>query len=108
MPESAGKRCLVALDMPSGPALYWVQLPADATVAVALVQARDLAGSGPAAAAIDWDGAATGVWGVRCERSAVLRDGDRIELYRPLTTDPRQRRRQRAVKARRGAKGPAR
>ena len=101
MPEHAGKRCLVALDLPSGPALYWLDLPAGATVAAALAQARSQAGSEPAVTAIDWEGAASGIWGVRCERSAVPRDGDRIELYRPLPADPRQRRRQRAGKARR-------
>lgn len=100
MPEGTGKRCLVALDATSGPELYWVDLPGDATVAAALVQARSQAGSDPAGTAIDWEGAATGIWGVRCERSAVPRDGDRIELYRPLPADPRQRRRQRAGKAR--------
>lgn len=100
MPEHAGKCCLVALDAAAGPRLYWVHLPGAATVAAALAQARSQAGSEPAVTAIDWEGAATGIWGVRCERSVVPRDGDRIELYRPLPADPRQRRRQRAGKAR--------
>jgi uncharacterized protein len=34
-----------------------------------------------------------GIWGRLCARSAVLKDGDRIELYRELPQDPRQRRR---------------
>lgn len=36
-----------------------------------------------------------GLWGALCERSDVLRDRDRIELYRPLRVDPKEARRQR-------------
>lgn len=112
MPESERKRCLVALDAAAGPVLIWMDLPADATVGAALAQARrgaqaDAAGS-MIDCLIDWDGRATGLWGVRCERSAVPRDGDRVELYLPLPADPRQRRRQRAGKGRPGARGRAR
>ena len=41
-------------------------------------------------------GAATGIWSRRCAADAVLRDGDRVELYRPLVIDPKQARRARA------------
>lgn len=34
-----------------------------------------------------------GIWGRVVERSRVLRDGDRVELYRPLKADPREARR---------------
>jgi uncharacterized protein len=34
-----------------------------------------------------------GVWGRRCVLTRVLRDGDRVELYRPLTVDPKEARR---------------
>lgn len=36
-----------------------------------------------------------GVWGRPCGREAVLRDGDRVELYRPLQVDPKEARRRR-------------
>ena len=36
-----------------------------------------------------------GVWGRKCPLSQTLRDRDRIELYRPLTVDPKEARRQR-------------
>ena len=36
------------------------------------------------------------VYGVRVDRQAVLHEGDRIELLRPLHTDPRDARRRRA------------
>ena len=78
-----------------------LSLPLDATIGAALLQAhRQLQAQG-IEAGIDWDSAATGLWGVRRERDAVPRDGDRIEVYRPLTVDPRRRRRQRAGEARR-------
>jgi putative ubiquitin-RnfH superfamily antitoxin RatB of RatAB toxin-antitoxin module len=34
----------------------------------------------------------------------VLRDGDRVELYRPLAVDPQEARRRRVAKARRAAR----
>ena len=44
-----------------------------------------------------------GIWGALCERSDVLRDRDRVELYRPLRVDPKEARRQRQ-QAQRGVK----
>jgi putative ubiquitin-RnfH superfamily antitoxin RatB of RatAB toxin-antitoxin module len=38
-----------------------------------------------------------GVYGERCEPSRVLRDADRVELYRPLVFDPQESRRRRAL-----------
>lgn len=37
-----------------------------------------------------------GIWGKIVARDAVVRDGDRVELYRPLEMDPREARRLRA------------
>jgi putative ubiquitin-RnfH superfamily antitoxin RatB of RatAB toxin-antitoxin module len=53
----------------------------------------------------DFDACAIGVWGREIERSALLRDGDRIEVYRALELDPREARRQLALvgKTMRGA-----
>ena len=101
MPEDARKLCLLALDVPQGPILCQLSLPADATIAVALLQARHQLQEKGIDAPIDWDRAATGVWGVQRDRSTVPSDGDRIELYLPLPADPRQRRRQRARATRR-------
>ena len=38
-----------------------------------------------------------GVFGEVCEDSRPLRDGDRVEIYRPLKHDPRTMRRERAA-----------
>ena len=95
VPEGARKRCLVVVDGRCGPLLRELQLPANATIAQALSELRTQLDAGPWDLAIDWDGGAVGVWGVRCGRQMIPGDGDRIELYRPLPDDPRQRRRQR-------------
>jgi uncharacterized protein len=91
--EHALKHCLLAIDAAAGPLLIEVDLPLEATILDALRQARATL---PAADGIDWDTAATGLWGQLRERSAVPRDGDRIELYRALSADPRAQRRARA------------
>ena len=39
-----------------------------------------------------------GIWGKAATADAELRDGDRIELYRPLIADPKEARRLRAKK----------
>lgn len=36
-----------------------------------------------------------GIWGRRCAARQVVRDGDRIEVYRPLVVDPKVARRER-------------
>ena len=36
-----------------------------------------------------------GIWGRACRPETPLRDGDRVELYRPLQVDPKEARRQR-------------
>ena len=47
---------------------------------------------------------ACGVWGRVQPLDHVLRDGDRVELYRPLTVDPKEARRLRYKKQQRGEK----
>jgi putative ubiquitin-RnfH superfamily antitoxin RatB of RatAB toxin-antitoxin module len=41
---------------------------------------------------------AVGIFGRRVAADAPLADGDRVEIYRPLVLDPKERRRQRARK----------
>lgn len=98
MIEGERKHCLIAIDAAAGPLLTELDLPRHASIADALAAAR---ANLPAPGGIDWEGGATGIWGQRRERSAVPRDGDRIELYRALSADPREQRRARA-RARRG------
>lgn len=39
------------------------------------------------------DGLSLGLWGRLCAPDTVLREGDRLELLRPLTVDPKEARR---------------
>lgn len=45
---------------------------------------------------IAWPGAPLGVFGRRVEPDRLLQEGDRVEIYRPLTADPKEVRRRRA------------
>ena len=65
-------------------------LPAGATVKDALRQTGWL-GADEAA----WEGLSVGVWGRKCALEHVLRDRDRVEIYRLLTVDPKVARRER-------------
>ncbi len=91
------KRCSVACDTPAGILLCELDLPDDATIAVALGAARRVLGD----SAADWEHAAAGIYGRVYSRTHIPRHGDRIELYRPLKLDPRAKRRARAAQVQR-------
>jgi uncharacterized protein len=98
------KRCTVAFATPGRQWLWPVVLHDGATVAEAL----DLARTQATGIDVPWN-ADVGIFGELCDRAAVPRDGDRIEIYRPLKADPKESRRARA-QARKAAqdRGPAR
>ncbi len=55
---------------------------------------------------IDLGGAnKTGIWNKLAKLDAVLRDRDRVEIYRPLLADPKEVRRQRAAEGKAMKKG---
>jgi len=90
------KKCTVAFATPARQWLWQLDLRDDATVADALAEARARSTQGPSGVdAVPWD-ADVGIFGELCDRGAVPQDGDRIELYRPLTSDPKESRRERA------------
>lgn len=68
-----------------------LRLPGGATVADAL-QASGMQARHPGHALGDLP---VGIWGAFCARDDLLRDRDRVELYRPLRVDPKEARRQR-------------
>jgi hypothetical protein len=70
--------------------LWPVGLPAEATIAAAIAAARRQAPE----VDVPWDSAPVGIFGEPRTRADIPADGDRIELYRPLREDPRQRRAQ--------------
>jgi putative ubiquitin-RnfH superfamily antitoxin RatB of RatAB toxin-antitoxin module len=95
------KHCLLAADTEEGVRLCELELPAAASVAEALTAARAMLGE----SGIEWDAPIVGLWGRRCALSEVPADGDRIEFYRALTSEPRERRRLQVQRARRRASG---
>ena len=64
-----------------------LKLPAGSTLADAV------AASGLATGPFGGSDAAVGIWGRVMPRDTLLRERDRVELYRPLTVDPKQARR---------------
>lgn len=52
---------------------------------------------------LDADQCPVGIFGKKKAPDTVLRDGDRVEIYRPLVADPKDARRRRAVKKDRAA-----
>jgi len=71
-----------------------LQLPAGSTIADAVAAAQVEREFGIDAALL-----AVGVWSKPVPRDAVLHEGDRVELYRPLKADPKDSRRRRAERA---------
>jgi uncharacterized protein len=76
----------VGLDLPPGATL------ADALQASGLLQRHGLS----------LEQAAFGIWGKRRAADTVLRERDRVELYRSLQVDPKEARRQRYKRHRAG------
>lgn len=88
-------RASVAIAGPIETRVVEVELPAGSSIADAAAASRLL----PPGAPLD-----LGVWGHRRPHETQLREGDRVEIYRPLTVDPMDARRIRAeVKRRRSA-----
>jgi uncharacterized protein len=92
------KRCMVAYATRERQYLWAVDVPSEATIADIIEAARQLADEPD----VPWDTAPVGIFGEVRERSARPAEGDRVELYRPLPTDPRERRRERVQKQRKG------
>lgn len=76
-------------------AQQWIvelDLPLGATVLNAVERAR----LHEATVAEDSAGATYGVFGIVVKPGSLLKDGDRVEIYRPLLNDPKTIRRRRA------------
>lgn len=72
-----------------------VDVPVGATVQQALV----ISGLGKEFPELDLAHCPVGIFGKAVSRERVLKQGDRIEVYRPLLADPKEVRRLRAAKA---------
>jgi putative ubiquitin-RnfH superfamily antitoxin RatB of RatAB toxin-antitoxin module len=84
-------RVEVAYAEPSRQFLRSLVLPAGSTIAIAIAAAGV-----DAELRIDSSKLDCGIWSKPAARDTELRDGDRVELYRPLVADPKEARRRRA------------
>ena len=76
---------------------YVLQLPPGTTVAQAIEQSG-LLNECPDIHLRDHAAFAVGIWGRKTTLNHVLRDLDRVEIYRPLVVDPKVARRERFQK----------
>jgi putative ubiquitin-RnfH superfamily antitoxin RatB of RatAB toxin-antitoxin module len=84
----------VAVALPGRQEVIELELDPGATLADAIAAAR-LAERFPG---VDFAAMRAGIWSRAAKLTTVLRDGDRVELYRPLNADPKDMRRSRAVR----------
>lgn len=82
----------VVYALPAEQTLFKQSVPEGTTLAEA-VQASGIFDKYPE---IDLDANKLGIFGKLAKTDTVLRDRDRIEIYRPLIADPREARRKRA------------
>jgi putative ubiquitin-RnfH superfamily antitoxin RatB of RatAB toxin-antitoxin module len=90
----SGVRAEVCYAGPEGQFLLPVELPPGATLADA-INASGLRACVPGLVVDDQH---VGVFSKPRTLASALRDGDRVEVYRPLKIDPREARRERAAK----------
>ncbi len=83
----------VAHARPEKQVLLSLEVPAGTTVG----QAIELSGIRQAFPDLEVDPARLGIFGQKAGLEQVLRDGDRVEIYRPLIADPKEARRKRAA-----------
>ncbi|MBM4192480.1 MAG: RnfH family protein [Gammaproteobacteria bacterium] len=90
-------RCAFAAALPVWQGELSLQLAAGASVAHVLQEAREvLQQRGVTIDDYFWSQAPIGIFGERCERSRLVLEGDRVEIYRSLAVDPKAARRERA------------
>ncbi len=85
----------VAYALPHKQALLKVELPAGTTA----LEAAQQSGITGKFEGLDLENATLGVFGQVVAPGHKLRDGDRVEVYRPLIADPKEVRKARAARA---------
>jgi len=83
----------VAFALPDRQIVLELEVSVGTTVAEALEQ------SGIASTVPDAGQMAVGIFGKITPRNTALQPGDRIEIYRPLTEEPKEARRRRVLKS---------
>ncbi len=88
----------VAYATPTRQALLQIRVPEGCTVE----QAIELSGIREMFPGIEIDPGAVGIFSRKVSMDQVLRNGDRVEIYRPLIADPKEMRKQRAARGKGG------
>lgn len=86
-------RVEVVLAMPDRQELVVLEVTTGSTLADAITQS----GLPEMFEDFELDPTRVGIFGQKASPDQVLRDGDRVEIYRPLIADPKEARRQRAL-----------
>jgi putative ubiquitin-RnfH superfamily antitoxin RatB of RatAB toxin-antitoxin module len=86
----------VVIALAEGQEVVDLELPGEPTVADAVSAARVAQRFAP----LELSGCRFGLWGREAMAGTKLREGDRVELLRPLQADPKDARRKRATAAR--------
>jgi len=99
MPEAAEATigAVVVYALPGRVHCFEARVPAGSTIAT-VIQTCGILNAAPELAGQRLD---VGVFGRCCGPGQIVREGDRIEIYRPLQVDPKQARRLRAGSGRR-------
>ena len=84
----------VVLAMPERQELVSLEM----TVGSTLAEAVDQSALADSFEGFEVDLTRVGIFGQKASPDQILRDGDRVEVYRPLIADPKEGRRQRAIK----------
>jgi putative ubiquitin-RnfH superfamily antitoxin RatB of RatAB toxin-antitoxin module len=85
----------VAYALPEKQAILVVEVPSGTTV----LEAAQRSGITAQFEGIDLDNAKFGIFGALVAPGQVLREGERVEIYRPLIADPKEVRKARAARA---------
>lgn len=86
----------VVLAMPEAAYIVNLEVPPGTTVLNAVERARVM----ERVESLTLAECCFGIFGVGCAPEALVATGDRVEVYRPLTLEPKAQRRQRAAKQR--------
>lgn len=96
--EVSGEEGLIELEVayakPEEQAIIKVKVPQGTTIG----QAVNLSGLLACFSELSGSELKVGIFGVACKPAQAVQQGDRVEIYRPLIHDPKEARRQRALK----------
>lgn len=102
---ASGNARRIAVEVVYATAARQTVIELEVTEGATVGQAISLSGIRAAHPEIDFSAIRTGIFGKLAPENAVLREGDRVEIYRPLRADPKEARRRRSgIGSRRAAK----